>query len=373
MSLDHSGSEEITKDMLARLAPDALASLLAEQAGRDPALAARLRSALAARAATAGEPAMVIRGEPAMVGTSPAMARLFATLDKISTTDAPVLITGESGTGKELAAISIHRRSGRAAGPFIPINCAALPKTLVASELFGHEKGAFTGADQRRIGRLQAADKGTVFLDEIGDLPMDLQAHLLRFLQESTIDRVGGVHPIKVDVRVIAATNVPLRKAVAEGRFREDLFFRLNVLTVEMPPLRERGEDIDRLAAFFVTKFAAEGGKPLAGLSPEARTLVRAHAWPGNIRELIATMRRAVVMADGEWIRPEDLALPLPLSVNDGQPPGSLDQAKRGTEEALVRQTLTANRHNIKRSAEQLGVSRVTLYRLIEKYGIAPP
>jgi DNA-binding NtrC family response regulator len=353
--------------MVARLGTDYLADLVVEQSRHDSGLAERLRPLLdehAAAAVTAGD------GEPSMVGSSAAMQRLFDTIRKVAATEAPVLITGESGTGKELAAIAVHRRSGRSKGPFVPINCAALPKTLIASELFGHEKGAFTGADQRRIGRLQAADKGTVFLDEIGDLPLDLQAHLLRFLQESTIDRVGGIHPIKVDVRVIAATNVPLRKAVADGRFREDLFFRLNVLTIAMPPLRERGEDIDSLSSFFVTKFARETGKPIRGFAPESQALVRRYSWPGNIRELIATMRRAVVMADGPWIRPEDLAMP--AECDGGVAPASLESARREMEETLVRQALAVNRHNIKRSAEHLGVSRVTLYRLIEKYGIAP-
>ncbi|MEW5729513.1 MAG: sigma-54 dependent transcriptional regulator [Pseudomonadota bacterium] len=350
--------------MLSRLDPDLLAGLVMEQADKDPALLARLRPLVAARGGRRGEDNA---GLPPMVGDSPAMLRLYDTIRKVAGTDAPVLVTGESGTGKELAAIAIHERSPRAQGPFVPINCAALPKTLIASELFGHEKGAFTGADQRRIGRIQAADRGTLFLDEIGDLPMDLQAHLLRFLQENTIDRVGGHHPIKVDVRVIAATNVPLRKAVADGRFREDLFFRLNVLTLEMPPLRDRGADVDRLAAHFVAKFASEGGKLIHGLAPDALALVRRHGWPGNVRELIATMRRAVVMADGPWVRPEDLGLPEDARTGAAT---SLEAARRETEEALIRQALAAHRQNIKRTAEHLGVSRVTLYRMLERYGI---
>jgi DNA-binding NtrC family response regulator len=358
---------ELTKEMIVDLGADYLAGVVLHRMAADPELAERLRSAVDKRA----EALRAAASEPAMIGHSSAMTRLTATITKVAATDAPVLVTGESGTGKELAAVAVHRRSRRAAGPFVPINCAALPKMLIASELFGHEKGAFTGADQRRIGRIQAADHGTLYLDEIGDLPLDLQAHLLRFLQESTIDRVGGHHPIKVDVRVIAATNVPLRKAVADGRFREDLFFRLNVLTIEMPPLRERGEDIDDLAAYFVAKFAREASRVVRALSPEARRLVRGYSWPGNIRELIATMRRAVVMADGPLIRPEDLALP--ASSNDSPlPSGSLEAARRETEEGLVRQVLARHRHNIKRSAEELGISRVTMYRLIEKYGIAP-
>lgn len=352
--------EPVTKDMIASLGNDALATLILEQVRRDPSLMERLRPALKARHAT--------EGQPAMIGESPALKRLQAAIGKVAATDAPVLITGESGTGKELAAVSIHQRSLRANGPFVPINCAALPKTLIASELFGHEKGAFTGADQRRIGRLQAADKGTVFLDEIGDLPLELQAHLLRFLQESTIDRVGGVHPIKVDVRVIAATNVPLRKAVAEGRFREDLYFRLNVLTLEMPPLRNRPEDLDPLVAYFTARFCRETGKNLDGLTAEAAMALRRHDWPGNIRELIATLRRAVVMADGPQITPDDLALPAAETAE--APPGSLDSVRREAEETLLRRALASNRHNITRTAEHLGVSRVTLYRLLEKHGI---
>jgi DNA-binding NtrC family response regulator len=350
----------LSKTMVAALGADLLATLVLEQAVKDPGLRARLDPLLSPRTAA---PA----ADAAMIGDSAAMRALLATLRKVSATEAPVLITGESGTGKELAANAIHRGSRRAGGPFVPINCAALPKTLIASELFGYEKGAFTGADQRRIGRIQAADGGTLFLDEIGDLPLDMQAHLLRFLQESTIDRVGGVHPIKVDVRVIAATNVALRKAVAEGAFREDLFFRLNVLTIEMPPLRARGDDIETLAAHFAAKFAREAPRPIRGLSPEAQAVVRRYPWPGNIRELIASMRRAVVMADGPWIRPEDLGLPTDAADAGGHP---LAAARRGVEETLIRQALAAHRNNVKRAAEHLGVSRVTLYRLMDKHGI---
>ena len=366
---------ELTREKIAALGVDVLAALLHEQAAKDPALAARLRPMLAMPVLT--EP-RTVNHEPTMVGSSPAMKVLSASIAKIASTDAPVLITGKSGTGKELAAIAIHRRSMRSEGPFVPINCAALPKTLIASELFGYEKGAFTGADQRRIGRIQAADKGSLFLDELGALPMDMQANLLRFLQEHTIDRVGGTLPIKVDARVIAATNVPLRKAVAEGRFREDLFFRLNVLIIEMPPLRSRGPDIDILASHFVGKFSKESDKQSLGLSPEAVALLHSYPWPGNIRELIATMRRAVVMADGPWILPGDLGLsPMNLDFmnlktmpEDPCPPTSLQAARKGIEASLIRQTLSNFRHNVKRSAEHLGVSRVTLYRLMDKHGI---
>ncbi|MGE5545347.1 MAG: sigma-54 interaction domain-containing protein [Solirubrobacterales bacterium] len=348
----------LTHDMVAGLGARILARLVLEQAERDPALGERLRALLAP-----AEPAEA--GDPAMMGSSPAMVRLRRILERVAATDAPVLITGESGTGKELAAAAIHRGSARAAHPFVAINCAALPDSLIASELFGHEKGAFTGADQRRIGRIQAAEGGTLFLDEVGDLPLELQAHLLRFLQEGTIDRLGGHKPIPVDVRVVAATNLPLRRAVAEGRFRQDLFFRLNVLSVEVPPLRERGGDVERLAEHFLTRFAAESSRPVRGLAEGALALIRRHPWPGNVRELMAAMRRAAVMADGPLVEAEDLGLG--ETVEDGP---SLLTARRVTEERLIRETLAGYRGNVKRTAEHLGVSRVTLYRLMEKHGI---
>jgi len=333
--------------------------------------------------------------EPYMVGSSPALRRVYDTIRKIANTEAPILITGESGTGKELAARAIHERSPYAGGPFIAINCAALPPTLMASELFGHEKGSFTGADQARVGRIQAAEGGTVLLDEIGDLPMDMQSHLLRFLQERTIDRVGGTHPIKVNVRVIAATNVDLKKAVAEGKFREDLLYRLDVLALELPPLRERGEDVDLLTTFFMRKFADEMGRSMRGLTESALEVVRSYTWPGNIRELISCVRRAVVMAEGDWITEENLGVPWregrkseaavnenvvaeeeqnapALEFADRNNLPSLDEARRTMEENLLQNALSFHDRNIKKTAEHLGVSRVTLYRLMEKYCITP-
>ncbi len=356
-----------TPESIAGLGAETLSRLLLEHMGQDPALRDRIRSVLVQQ-----RPRGRVEEAPlAMIGTGSAIQRVRSTIAKVAYAEAPVLITGESGTGKEVTAVEIHRRSARSQGPFVPINCAALPQHLIASELFGHEKGAFTGADQRRIGRIQTADKGTLFLDEIGDLPLDLQVHLLRFLQENTIDRIGGSAPIKVDARIIAATNVPLRKAVAENRFREDLYFRLNVLTIEMPPLRERGADIDQLVSFFSSRFAREAGKIIEGFSPEAAALLHRHPWPGNIRELIATLRRAVIMADGAWIKADDLALPSEEAEEHGG--GALSSARRGTEESLIRKSLEEHRHNIKRTAEHLGVSRVTLYRLLGKYGIKRP
>ncbi|MEO5374126.1 MAG: sigma-54 dependent transcriptional regulator [Alphaproteobacteria bacterium] len=377
MSLHASPADAITvtKEMLGALGMDCLARLLLERASHDPGLLEQIRAAARLHPHTQPQP----QPQPApasdgrlvdghLVGRSPAMRRVTDAIRKIAASDAPVLITGESGTGKELAASAIHAQSGQAAGPFIAINCAAIPSSLVASELFGHERGAFTGASQRRVGRIQLAEGGTLFLDEIGDLPLEMQAHLLRFLQEHTVDPVGGSHPITVHARVVAATNVPLHRAVAEGRFRQDLFYRLHVLTLEMPPLRAREGDAALLAEAFLDRFGREmDGRPRR-LGVEARQLVDGYAWPGNVRELMAAARRAVVMGDADCIRPEDLGLPDPSSANQAQ--ASLEFARQEVEEALVRKALGLHRGNIKRSAEHLGIARVTLYRLIEKYGI---
>ena len=394
----------ITKDSLIGLGAAQLAQLVLDGAASDSKLLEKVRRRMAqppsedgARAARGG----AARGdpdEPHMVGSDPAMQHVYDTIRKIAVTAAPILLSGESGTGKELAALAIHERSSYSAGSFVPINCGALPPQLIASELFGHEKGAFTGADQRHIGRIESAAGGTILLDEIGDLPLELQAHLLRFLQEGTIDRVGSRQHINVDVRVIAATNADLRQAVADGKFRGDLFYRLNVLRLELPPLRERGKDIDLLSTYFLRLFADEMGRPVIGLQDDAQHLLRSYYWPGNVRELIATIRRAVVMTDGDRISAEDLGLPsaLPPEVrpapvtapgggNSGGSgkvftpelvrgePGelpSLDEARREMEKDLLRRALQLHSRNIKRTAEHLGVSRVTLYRLMEKYSI---
>ena len=215
-----------------------------------------------------------------MVGSSPALVRVAEAIRKVARSQAPVLIHGESGTGKELAARAIHDGSSRAGAPFVAVNCAALPPSLIGSELFGHEKGAFTGALTRRIGRIETAAGGTLFLDEIGDLPLELQGHFLRFLQERTIDRIGGTTPIEIDARVLAATHVNLAKAQTEGRFREDLFYRLNVLTIELPPLRERGGDLELLAKHYLDRFSRELGRPLLGFRENALQAIRSHPWP---------------------------------------------------------------------------------------------
>ena len=378
----------LTKDKLASLGIDRLASLLLDVAHGDERLLERLWQAVEAPAedGPAGEPDSDAP-PPHMVGTSRAMRTAFDVIRKYATTDASVLITGESGTGKELVALAIHERSSLKAGPFVPINCAGLPPTLIASELFGHEKGAFTGAYQRKIGRIEAAKGGTLFLDEIGDLPLELQVHLLRFLQEKTIDRVGGRGSIRVDVRVLAATHDDLRKAVAEGRFREDLFFRLNVLCLKMPPLRERGDDVDLLSTYFLRKFSEEMNRPVLGFDESALRAIRSYRWPGNVRELISCVRRGAVMAEGDTITLGDLGLPedgeMPAT-REGQAAGTgyggdlgedspavpLARARSEVEVALIRTALARRGRNIKRTAEDLDISRVTLYRLMDKHGI---
>ncbi|MCO6440555.1 MAG: sigma-54-dependent Fis family transcriptional regulator [Nitrococcus mobilis] len=308
------------------------------------------------------------QGEYEMVGVSPLMRELFKSIRKMASVDAPVLIQGESGTGKELAAAAIHERSRRAKGPFVVVNCGALPSGLIQSELFGYERGAFTGAQQRKIGRIEAAHGGTLFLDEIGDLPFDMQVNLLRFLQEQTIDRVGGKEPIEVDVRVIAATHMDLEKAVADkGRFREDLYFRLNVLRLHMPPLRDRQDDIELLAWFFFNRFAAERGPAVKGFGRQALEAMNQHTWPGNVRELINRVRRAVVLCDKRLITPTDLGLERRQAVRRTM---TLAEARDAAERAAITGTLRQADGNVSQAARQLNVSRVTLYRLMEKYRI---
>ncbi len=311
--------------------------------------------------------------EPFMVGNSAAMQTVFKTIRKFAGVDATVLVTGESGTGKELAARAIHERSHRADGPFVAINCGALPPSLIASELFGHEKGSFTGAHQRKIGRIEAAQGGTVFLDEIGDLPLDMQVHLLRFLQDKTIERVGGNDSITVDARVIAATNVDLAKATQEGQFREDLFYRLNVLTLEMAPLRKRGDDIEVLSKFFCRTFAREMGQAVSGYDDAALQTILSYSWPGNIRELIARVRRAIVMTEGDLITVSDLNLPQESEIFEGAPVTSLDQARKRAERTAIAASLQRHNQNVKKTAETLKISRPTLYRLMEEHNIRGP
>jgi len=305
-----------------------------------------------------------------MVGASAQMRAVFRAVRRVAAADAPVLVVGESGTGKELAALAIHERSRRASAPFVPVNCAALPQNLIQSELFGHEKGSFTGAHSRRIGHIEAAAGGTLFLDEIGDLPIDLQVNLLRFLQERVIQRLGGNQSIQVDVRVIAATNVDLEAAVQEGRFREDLYYRLNVLRLEVPPLREREGDVELLTRFFFDKFARQEHSRAKGFSRHAMELMTMHTWPGNVRELINRVRRAIVMCEGDLIGPGDLGLDRRSGTRDIM---TLEQARVQSERDAVRHALRRHIGNVTRAARELGISRMTLYRLMEKHKLHIP
>jgi len=302
-------------------------------------------------------------------GASAAIARLRSHIDKIAAVDAPVLICGESGSGKELAAQEIHLRSPRATGPFIAINCAAMAPALIHSELFGHERGAFTGAMRDKQGLLEAASGGSIFLDEIGDLPLDLQASLLRFLQERVIYRVGGTRTIAVDARVITATHVDLPQAVADGRFREDLYYRLSVFPIRVPALRERKEDLPLLTDLIFNKFASERSPQLKGVSREALQAMARYDWPGNVRELINRLRRAMVLAEHRLVMPEDLDLP---GVGPICPNGvGLGTSRLSAERVAIGESLARSGNNISRAARELGVSRMTLYRLMAKHEIS--
>jgi len=321
------------------------------------------------RDAAAVSKTVEVSGEFEMVGTSPQMQAVFRAIRKLARVDAPVLIIGESGTGKELAALAIHERSDRAHGPFVAVNCGALPRNLIQSELFGHEKGAFTDAHARQIGRIEAASGGTIFLDEIGDLPLDLQVNLLRFLQEKTIERVGSTRSIPVDVRVVAATHVDIEKQIEAGQFREDLFYRLNVLRLEIPSLRERDGDVEILAKFFFDKFASSERHAARGFSRQALDTMDAHSWPGNVRELINRVRRATVMGEARLITPADLGLERRESSR--RRVMTLEQWRAHAEREAIMNALRRNRKNVTQAARELGISRMTLYRLMERLDFA--
>jgi two-component system NtrC family response regulator len=302
-----------------------------------------------------------------MLGVSPYMREVFSSIHKVATTDVPVLIVGESGTGKELVAKAIHRQSSRKDHPFIVINCSAIPETLLESELFGHEKGAFTGAHIQRKGRIESAQEGTLFLDEIGELSSPLQVKLLRFLQEQKIERVGGREEIFVDTRVLTATNKDLKQAMKEGGFREDLYYRLGVVTISLPPLREREGDIMLLATAIVHKYAVEVKKKIMGFTQQAKKAIETYHWPGNIRELENRIKRAVIMAEGPNLTPADLELDSPDVKYEGK---GLREARESIERDLIMRALSMNKGNISRAAEELGISRPTLYDLMEKLRI---
>jgi DNA-binding NtrC family response regulator len=303
-----------------------------------------------------------------LIGNCDAMLRLRRQVERVAKVDAPVLIWGESGSGKELTAQAIHRQSRRSTGPMVPINCGAIAPNLIHSELFGYERGAFTGAARAKVGLIESANRGTLFLDEIGDLPKDLQANLLRFLQDGTIVRVGATRAIQVDVRVISASHVDLQQAVARGDFRKDLYYRLTVLPVTVPSLRERRDDLTLLAEHFFQLFCADKSPRLKGFSSKAFAAIAAHDWPGNVRELINRVRRALVMADGKWIEPDDLDLVTP------SPPieAALNDARCSSERVAIRDCLDRTGRNVSRAARDLGVSRTTMYRLLAKHGMRP-
>lgn len=319
--------------------------------------------------------AVPCHGDMGLVGQSPVMQNLRRQIGKIAQTDAPVLIWGESGSGKELAAHAIHKHSRRASGPFVAVNCGAIPTGLIQSELFGYERGAFTGAAKEKKGLIESANGGTLFLDEIGDLPHEMQVNLLRFLQEATINRVGSSQTIKVDVRVIAASHMRLEDAVKSGIFREDLLYRLNVLPLTVPALRERKEDLELLAQHFFKKFSHDKNSRLTGFSNRAMQAIKAHDWPGNVRQLINHIRRAMVMSEGYLITPADLDLEGPKDTNgqNGLQNGeALVDARIRAERDAIHSCLQESGSNVSRAARDLGVSRMTLYRLMEKHGITP-
>jgi two-component system response regulator HydG len=313
----------------------------------------------------------------AIIGTSEPMRRVFEAIALVAPTEATVLILGESGTGKELVAQATHANSPRRAGPLITVNCAALPETLLESELFGHERGAFTGATERRVGRFELAHGGTVFLDEIGDLTPASQTKLLRVLQSQEFERVGGSKTLKVDVRVVAATNKDLEAEVQRGRFREDLLYRLRVFPLTIPPLREHRDDIPLLAEHFLRVYAERHRRRLRGLTPRALDLLMRYEWPGNVRELEHAIERAVILARGEHITPEELPPNIRTAGVDAEgtvpqePPVPVGLTLKEVERELIRKTLEYTGGNRTKAAEVLGISRATLHNKLREYGLS--
>jgi len=300
-----------------------------------------------------------------IIGNSSVMQDLFSRLEKVAREDCSVLIEGETGTGKELVATAIHSHSDRAKYPLVAINCGAFPKDLIQAELFGHEKGAFTGALQRKIGRIEMAQGGTLFLDEIGDLPLEQQINLLRFLEDRTIERIGGSEKIAIDVRVIAATHVDLKAAVQRKEFREDLYYRLQVLQLKTPPLRLRENDIELLAYYFFNKFAENGLYKAKGLDEDAKYLLKNYDWPGNVRQLMNCIRHALVISENRMLTASDLGIEHRHKVRIIK---TLKQARADVERETIKISLEQNYNNIQNAAESLNVSIVTMYRLVNKY-----
>jgi len=332
-----------------------------------------------------------LAGQPSemagIFGQCPEILGVFNTIRKVATTDVPVLILGESGTGKEMVARALHEKSLHKNGPFVPINCGAIPENLLESELFGHEKGAFTGAMARVQGKVEFADGGTLFLDEIGEMPVSLQVKLLRFLQEQVIQRVGGREDIQVNARIVAATNIDINKAIQEGRFREDLFYRIGVINLELPPLRDRGEDISLLAHLFLQRYSDSFNRRVRGFSRVALEQLMQYEWPGNVRELENRVKRAVVMAESAMVEEGDLGFEVSKdsvagdAVQTSSTPVSkanvwdidgltLKEARDKLDQQLVMQALELHDGNVAKAAEQLGVSRPTFYDLMRKFGL---
>jgi two-component system NtrC family response regulator len=311
-------------------------------------------------------------GGAAALGTlltaSPEMVKVIRTIERVAGADVSVMLLGASGTGKELLARAVHEKSARAKGEFIAINCAAIPENLLEAELFGYERGAFTGAVKTTPGKIELAQGGTLFLDEVGDIPLPLQVKLLRFLQERVIERIGGRAPIAVDTRIVCATHQNLDAMTADGRFREDLYYRLAEIVVKIPSLAERAGDAVLLARHFVTRFSREMNPRVQGLSPDAIDVIDAYPWPGNVRELENRIKRAVIMADGKWIGAADLDLPGDKG-SDAEPlPINLRAAREVADRRAIRQALTRTENNISGAAKLLGISRPTLYDLMKQY-----
>jgi len=305
-----------------------------------------------------------------ILGQSPAITTLLAEIRRVGPSNGRVLVTGENGSGKELVAEALHRLSKRAAGPFVKLNCAAIPKDLVESELFGYERGAFTGAMQSKKGRLELAHEGTLFLDEIGDLSLESQAKLLRAIETGELERVGGTRVIRFDVRIVSATNKDLASAMESGQFRSDLFYRLNVVPMHVPPLRERGSDISLLARHFLETFCAAEGKPPKRLTPEALAVLQEYRWPGNVRELRNLMERAAILVDGAEVRAEDLAPWLESGPVSEDGVGLRGEIERREADA-IRRALEAANWNVTQASAGLGIDRTNLHRKMRKYGIA--
>ncbi|MDT8408135.1 MAG: sigma-54 dependent transcriptional regulator [Wenzhouxiangellaceae bacterium] len=317
-----------------------------------------------------GSPATPVDGGRVLIGESMPIRKLKLAIAKISQADLPVMLTGETGTGKELVARMLHDQSSRACGPFVAVNCPAVPPDLFQAEVFGYEKGAFTGADRHNDGRIDAARGGTLFLDEIGDLPMDMQAVLLRFLQEGTFERLGSVKLIQADVRILAATHIDLKKAVAAGRFREDLFYRLNALHLHVPPLRDRGSDKILLAQHFVEECSAKLGLSPHTLSADARQRVMEHDWPGNVRELRNRILQALVLCENREITAGDLDLGIEPEAGSGDEESlpTLKACRHAAERKAIQNALQASGGCIETAALHLAISRAQLYRLIKTH-----